>query len=69
MENLNSGTRTISVKHHADDDELRELYLRQVGNDYFVYSLGRNGESTRAAGTEDVFGQNLDITLHHEESN
>lgn len=43
---LSSSRETISISNHMKDVFLRELYLRKVNKNYFLYALGRNGECT-----------------------
>jgi hypothetical protein len=37
-------TKTYEIKNHSNDMEISEKYLRKEGDEYFLYSLGRNGE-------------------------
>jgi hypothetical protein len=44
MESLGKPSRVFDIQHHRSDQYLYELYLRQLGPDYYVYCLGKNGE-------------------------
>lgn len=63
-QSLSSGRKTIDISEHSNDDKLRELYLRRVNDEYFIYSLGKNGESSQGIGSS--IAKNVDVTLYHE---
>lgn len=57
MEQMATQSHTFTVKHHRDDKCLHELYLKQIGADYFIYCLGKNGEPLR--------NQKVNINVKH----
>ena len=62
FDNLSSN-KSIDIQHHCHDDTLRELYLRKVDKEYFIYSVGKNGESTQAAGND--IGKKIHVSVRH----
>ena len=40
-------THQFTVKHHRHDHGLYEMYMRQIGKDYFIFCMGKNGDPLR----------------------
>jgi prolyl oligopeptidase PreP (S9A serine peptidase family) len=50
MDNWTSPERTFLIQNHRSSHRICEMYLRKVGQDYFVHVLGRNGEAQKNNG-------------------
>jgi hypothetical protein len=59
LESFSSSGKKIKVQHHVDA-RICELYLRKVGQEYFVFVLGRNGEPQR--------NQTLEVRAWHKDA-
>lgn len=57
MQELSAKGDKFKIKHHRNDNCLYEMYLSQVGPDYFIYCLGKNGEQLR--------NQKITLTVKH----
>jgi len=40
-----SDSSSIQISEHSRSDKISELYLRRVDGEYYIYTLGRNGEA------------------------